>query len=138
MFSVLQGNQPELRGHGSVETVPADRLPCPLPGRAVLCSTSWHEFGMIADVCAIFSRRAGSAYPPSGQRAAHARNGHRRPGVSVIVLTGPSGFGKGMDRHFFNGQDSPDIFLAMLAQRGFGSIRCQQQNREFFVTARRR
>lgn len=43
-----------------------------------------------------------------------------------------------MDRHFFNGQDSPDIFLAMLAQRGFGSIRCQQQNREFFVTARRR
>lgn len=36
------------------------------------------------------------------------------------------------------GQDSPDIFLAMLAQRGFGSIRCHQQNREFFVTARRR
>lgn len=36
------------------------------------------------------------------------------------------------------GQDSPDIFLAMLAQRDFGGIRCQQQNWEFFVTARRR
>ncbi|WP_308620486.1 hypothetical protein [uncultured Desulfovibrio sp.] len=43
-----------------------------------------------------------------------------------------------MGRHFFNRQDSPDIFLAMLAQRGLGNIRCQQQNREFFVTARRR
>lgn len=34
-------------------------------------------------------------------------------------------------------QNSPDMFLAMLAQRGFGSIRCHRKNREFIVSARK-
>lgn len=34
-------------------------------------------------------------------------------------------------------QNSPDMFLAMLAQRGFGSIRCRRKNREFIVSARK-